>query len=805
MKNLLRGGVAAAVLLAVLCINHRVLAQTNCVPAPLGLVSWWAGEGNALDSAGLNDGTAFGGVAYAAGEVGQGFVLDGVTGHVRVPDSPSLRIANALTLEAWVQPRLYASHSMGIIDKWDAFVAAGQASYTLYLTYDGRPHFALSASGSDFDFVDVWSSNTVPVGVWSHVAGTYDGTTTRLYINGSLQAAASWAQGIYPGTSNVAVGGAVGGTSPGQVNYPFAGMIDEPSVYARALAASEVQSIFAAGSSGKCVGPVGPYIVSEPASQTMLLGATVTFSVAAIGTPPLTYQWQLNSNNIPGATGSALVLTNVQFADAGAYSVIVSNLAGTATSSSAVLTVVAVPPCAAAPAGLAGWWAGEGNANDSVGTNNGILEGGLTFAPGKVGRAFSFDGITADVHVPASGSVDVGAGDGFTVEAWINPADVAERPLVEWNSGSFGVNFWLSAPLPAGGGPGSLWADVRDVNFQQHPVFSAGGLVVPNAWQHVALTYSKASGVADLYLNGNAVQQAAIGLVRPMTRGDLWFGLRPYDAGVGMRFAGRMDEVSLYSRALSAAEIQAVYSAGGSGKCPLAPMISAQPQTQSAIFGDTVLFSVAATGTAPLSYQWQVNSNAISGATGSSLVLTNVQSADAGAYSVIVSNLAGTATSSSAVLTVLAAAPCATAPTGLVGWWAGEGNAADSIGTDDGVIEGGLTFVPGKVGQAFNFDGATAEVRVPASPALDVGTGPGMTIEAWIRPASVSAEQVVAEWNNGYFGTGLERRGHSLERGQRGGVVHGQLQRRLQPAPSHQFPAWGAHHQPLPTRGGHLR
>ncbi len=221
--------------------------------------------------------------------------------------------------------------------------------------------------------------------------------------------------------------------------------------------------------------------------------------------------------------------------------------------------------------GLVGWWAGEGNALDSTGTNNGEAEGGLAFASGEVGRALVFNGVDADVRVPPSDSLDVGAGDGFTVAAWINPADVAaEQPLVEWNNGSFGVNFWLSGPLPAGGGPGSLWADLKDVALQPHPIFSTGGLVVPNAWQHVALTYSKTSGVAALYLNGNAVQRAAIGLVRPMTTGDLWFGLRPYDDGAGTRFAGKMDEIRLYARALMASEIQSLCRAGSRAKRPQA-------------------------------------------------------------------------------------------------------------------------------------------------------------------------------------------------------------------------------------------
>src|ERR1035441_4043617 len=68
-------------------------AKTNCTAAPSGLVSWWPGDGFALDVAGTNNGTLQGGAAYSAGEVGQAFSLDGTNGFV----STSLLITNPQT------------------------------------------------------------------------------------------------------------------------------------------------------------------------------------------------------------------------------------------------------------------------------------------------------------------------------------------------------------------------------------------------------------------------------------------------------------------------------------------------------------------------------------------------------------------------------------------------------------------------------------------------------------------------------------------------------------------------------------
>ena len=86
-----------------------------------------------------------------------------------------------------------------------------------------------------------------------------------------------------------------------------------------------------------------PVINSQPASQAVAAGATVTFTITASGTSPLAYQWRKDGTAIAGATAASLTLANVTAASAGAYSLVVTNNAGTATSDSATLAVT-VPP-----------------------------------------------------------------------------------------------------------------------------------------------------------------------------------------------------------------------------------------------------------------------------------------------------------------------------------------------------------------------------------------------------------------------------------------------------------------------------
>ncbi|PYI83510.1 MAG: hypothetical protein DME26_14870, partial [Verrucomicrobia bacterium] len=207
--------------------------------------------------------------------------------------------------------------------------------------------------------------------------------------------------------------------------------------------------------------------------------------------------------------------------------------------------------------------------NDIVGANNGTLQNGTTFATGMVARAFSFDGVDDYVRQGQSPTFDVGAGDGFTIECWINPSDVSlPRPLVEWNNtnGIIGANLWISVNA-LGGGPGSLWADLVDSTNGSHQISSPAGLLTVLSFHHVAVTYDKKTGMAVLYDNGAAVATTNLGSFTPLTSYELFLGRRISGLGAGAVYRGLMDEVSLYNRALTATEIRAIYLAAGAGKC----------------------------------------------------------------------------------------------------------------------------------------------------------------------------------------------------------------------------------------------
>ena len=328
--------------------------------------------------------------------------------------------------------------------------------------------------------------------------------------------------------------------------------------------------------------------------------------------------------------------------------------------------------CTTSPTGLVSWWKAEGNGLDSVSGNNAfaaLLPGGATFAPGEVGQAFQLDNTNAYLFVPASPSLDVGAGAGLTMEGWIKVSSVSGfHPIAEWHGDTretAGVQLWLNSNPSQSG---ALFGALTDSNFGQHTLVSTSGIVQPNVFQHVALTYDKTSGIGTLYLNGAVVAQVNLGSFVPATADDLWIAHRPLDVPgdwtYGTTLGGLLDELSIYNRALSSNEIATIYNASSAGKCDgsnnssMTPTITQQPTNQAVTVGGTAAFSVMATGLSPLYYQWYgPGSSIIVGALNSTLTLSNVQPGNAGSYFVLVTNANGFAQSSNAVLTVNTVGP----------------------------------------------------------------------------------------------------------------------------------------------------
>ncbi len=204
--------------------------------------------------------------------------------------------------------------------------------------------------------------------------------------------------------------------------------------------------------------------------------------------------------------------------------------------------------------GLVALWSGEGNADDSVNGHNGTDVFHMTFPIGKINQAFGFNGTNSYVTIPASTKLAVGD---LTFECWIKPSDLDQpRPIIEYGGEGQAspLLLWLNYPSP-----GQLFGNVRDGSSSSYAVFSTAGIIPMNQWSHVALTVNLATRTTTLYCNGvkagSSVSSAAL---NPPTFAPVNLGYRNMqspDIYSGRRFAGLLDEVSIYNRALSASEI----------------------------------------------------------------------------------------------------------------------------------------------------------------------------------------------------------------------------------------------------------
>lgn len=436
-----------------------------------------------------------------------------------------------------------------------------------------------------------------------------------------------------------------------------------------------------------------PVITQQPQSQNVKIGERVTLSVVAAAVPVASYQWKFNTVKVPGATASAYTIASFQQTNAGNYTVVVSNSLGSVTSSSAAL---AVAVCTPAPEGLVAWWPAEGESVDIVSGNNGTAMNGVSFAPGKVGQAFSFNGSASYIRVADNPSLH--CTNALTIEAWVYPSSLGtyHNIVSKWGLIDALQTSYTTALVPDGRISLAVCAS-GDTSATPVVGTASTNSIAANQWTHFAATYD---GLAlRMYINGICESQVAYNQgIFPGTEA-LAIGAAGVFAGgeVLSPFAGLIDEVAVYNRALSASEIAGIYKAVSLGKCPLPPTFRTQPANQTVIAGDTATFSVAASGNTPLSYQWFFNGNPIPTASLASFTIPGVQADDTGNYSVTISNAVGHVTSATATLVVrvpsISARVLAQDPlvAGLVAYYpfdgsgndeSGNGNNATIVGTD---------------------------------------------------------------------------------------------------------------------------
>ena len=669
------------ILLAVvlLTFGFGLASAQVCTPAPIGLISSYSGDNNALDARSRNNGMIQGNVTYAAGKVGQAFQLGGANGDRVLLGNPANLKAQSFTIEAWVK-RSSASvvtnspngSGAGLIFSygnlgWGIYI--DQATNKLSLTRVNS--FAVN------------SNLTIADTNWHHIAVSKDFSgngTLMFYLDGVANAPIQ-----QTGDFDYSTNAAIGSRGDAQTDNVFFGAVDELAIYNRVLTITEIQSIFNSGTTGKCkpvatyapdnqvlwlagdgdaldstgnvgsatlqngadyqVGKVGqsfkfdgiddqitvPHNANQNGGTNLTIEAWVNAPGASQGSPILQKRSSANvggytleyfgnqslqfcvqiSGTYQCITGVNIITNNVWTHVAGTYDgtavrLIINggqfNLSQPATGSidavsdpivigrnvvnnaafqgsideigvyNRALSISEIQSIsnaglagkykvqATVPANIAAWYPGDGNTNDLQAANNGTLNGGATYANGKVGQAFSFNGTTAYVSAPSMAANDpTGAGTGASMEAWFYlnqlPSAAGHPFYIVSKSGTSGTDqFELRIDpdnfikfLFRGGGGGPLIS------------------VQTGIWYHVVGTFDPITTNALIYINGVLANTSATGGARTVSGVPLDIG-HSTALGGNRFFNGLIDEPAIYNRTLTPNEIRDQYYAGSLGK-----------------------------------------------------------------------------------------------------------------------------------------------------------------------------------------------------------------------------------------------
>ena len=239
--------------------NIATVVTPAAPPVPPGLVAAYSfdtGSGASVPDVSGNGNTAtvVGAFWSTQGRYGGAMSFDGIGSVVRVAASPSLTLSSAMTLSGWINPSATQSG-------WRTIVQRQTDSYFLNASHDAG---SLRPAGGGTNWF-VGGPTASPVGAWTHVALTYDGTTLRLFVNGAEIASRGASGQITPSSSPLWIGG----NSP--FGEYFAGLIDDVRVYSRALTPTEIQTDLVTP-----LGSAGGGETSPPTAPTNLLASAAS-------------------------------------------------------------------------------------------------------------------------------------------------------------------------------------------------------------------------------------------------------------------------------------------------------------------------------------------------------------------------------------------------------------------------------------------------------------------------------------------------------------------------------------------------
>ncbi|MBY9080661.1 S-layer homology domain-containing protein [Paenibacillus sp. HN-1] len=506
--------------------------QKSANPLEDGLIAAYDFESNLNEQAGRTGAgsitggridAAGGDISYGTGVSGQAAVFNGDSG-VRLPDG--LIDGSAYTVSLWLNPDQLTAFTTAF------FGAKTTNNWLSLLPYGNGTAHTLLWFGSDA-WLSADSGLQIPAGSWSNVTFTYENGSVALYVNGVKK---------YTGTNFTNIFTDETGVFGLGVNYwdtPYKGKMDSLRVYERALSAEEA---------GWLVNGMPDLAVKvssialEASSRKLAAGVSYTPSASILpanaGDPSLV--WSSDHPEIASADPVSGKVTGVSPGTA-----VITATAADGGGAAASFTVTV-------DNGEIAYYAFDGALNDSwslagegasIGNRlNSSTVGSVTYGAGVKGQAAVFDG-TSGIRLP-DGLIE---GNVYSVSMWLDPA-----ALTAYTTTFFGAqttDSWISFLPASGEGKTKLWSGTAWYDAET-------GIAIPaNQWTHVVFTVN--NGSVKVYING-VEKFSGTGFPDIFKNASARFGL-----GVNYwdtPYQGKIDELKIYRKALTAVEVQQEYS-----------------------------------------------------------------------------------------------------------------------------------------------------------------------------------------------------------------------------------------------------
>lgn len=514
-----------------------------------------------------------------------------VNNRIEIPYSEDINPEGSFTVELWVKPT-------GTNGGYQTPLSTRAGSNGGWNFYRNKNTWEFWLSNGSYFTTIATTEGDFLLDQWSHLAAVFstDGTrsgegysgTISLYVNGLLIETKSAVS--MPNRDRMLSIGQLTDNPAGGLQ--FKGGIDEVAIYPSALSGSRIADHYSVGAN---IIPYSglPFFNSQPETKQIFLGETHTLSVDVAGRQDeLTFVWRKNGVAIPDA-GNAPTYTidAATKADEGSYDVVVTNTQGSSTSAIAVLTVVRDPNAPNSyeefvlqdePLGY--WKLNEDKSSTTVAQNSGsvgasgngtyptdAVTGGTGITANSEGDDTSVTLVNNRIVIPYT--ADLNPQGSFTIELWAKPT---------------GTNTYYQTPISNRGSDTSGnfgWNLYRYQNIWQFTLWGTGGATINGTatdfhldeWNHLVATFAADGtqnaagawrGTLKFFVNGVLVGSRANVYYTPNRDRMLSIGQLTDQPTGGLQFKGGIDEVALYSTALSDDKVLKHYTYGNTLPVP---------------------------------------------------------------------------------------------------------------------------------------------------------------------------------------------------------------------------------------------